>query len=441
MSKTNNIQLLPHDQDAEEALLSTILVLPKNDPLVFSILTPDDFYNIKHQIIFKIMLELNKQNEEIDLVTVSTQLLKTNNKPLVPHLSFIADYAPLASNQIAYAKIVKQFSYLRKMILVCNKIINDCNTNNPEAIPDLLDNIEQSILNVRIDNQATKKETFSDLINHNIDFIELRQNSKGGLLGISSGYYLLDKYISGLQAGDLIILAARPGIGKTSLAINISREVANKKPALIFSLEMQKTQISMRLLAAEARINSNKLLSGKLTQSEWETIQYAAMTLSELPIVIDDNKSSSVLDIKAKARQYYKQMGNQLGLIIVDYLQLMTPSTMRKDRRDLEIGDISRNLKILASELNVPIIALSQLNRGLETRADKRPMLQDLRESGALEQDADIVCFIYRDDKYNDSPDNPAKNTAELIISKNRNGSTGTVLLQFIGEYTKFENI
>ena len=251
----------------------------------------------------------------------------------------------------------------------------------------------------------------------------------------------LNNITSGLQKSDLIILAARPSMGKTALALNIARNVAmeEKKPVAVFSLEMSNEQLSMRLLTAEARIDSSRLRTGFISQEDWQNVTDAAGILNDLPVFIDDTPNITVMEIRAKARKLY-QKHNDIGLIIIDYLQLMKPPS-KNERRDLEIAEISRSLKALAKELNIPVMALSQLNRMLEQRADKRPMLSDLRESGALEQDADIVAFIYRDEVYNKEPDNPTKGIAEIIVAKNRNGATGTAFMSFLGQYTRFEEL
>jgi len=306
---------------------------------------------------------------------------------------------------------------------------------------DIIDFAESSIFHISSKKTDGGFKALGELINLNIDKLEAQQGKDGGLSGLSTGYTRLNKITSGLQKSDLIILAARPSMGKTAFALNIARNVAlyERKPVAVFSLEMSNEQLSMRLLTSEARIDSNRLRTGFISQEDWQNATDAAGILNELPIFIDDTPNITTMEIRAKSRKLC-QKHNELGLIVVDYLQLMKPP-FRTDRRDLEIAEISRSLKALAKELNVPIIALSQLNRMLEQRSDKRPMLSDLRESGALEQDADIVAFIYRDEIYNKEPDNPKKGMAEIIVAKNRNGATGMAMMHFLGQYTRFEEL
>lgn len=306
---------------------------------------------------------------------------------------------------------------------------------------DIMDFAEASIFNIAEKKSKSSFQSLGELINLNIDKLEEQQGKAAGLSGLSTGYSRLNTITSGLQKSDLIILAARPSMGKTAFALNIARNIAfeERKPVAVFSLEMSNEQLSMRLLTSEARIDSNRLRTGFISQEDWQNATDAAGVLNEMPIFIDDTPNITAMEIRAKARKLYKKH-NDIGLIIIDYLQLMKPP-FKSDRRDLEIAEISRSLKALAKELNVPIVALSQLNRMLEQRADKRPMLSDLRESGALEQDADIVAFIYRDEVYNKEADNPKKGTAEIIIAKNRNGATGVALMHFHGQYTRFEEL
>jgi len=368
----------PHDIEAEESILSAIFI--NNDSLldIIDILSPNDFYKGAHKKIFSVIIEL---------------------------------------------------ANIEKCLL------------DKGDFEEVLDFAETSIFKVSEQKAQSSFQELGDLININIDKLEEQQGSTGGLSGLSTGYMKLDSITSGLQKSDLIILAARPSMGKTALALNIARNVAieERKPVAVFSLEMSNEQLSMRLLTSEARIDSNRLRTGFISQEDWQNATDAAGILNELPIFIDDAPNITVMEIRAKARKLY-QKHNEIGLIIIDYLQLMKPP-FKSDRRDLEIAEISRALKALAKELNVPVVALSQLNRMLEQRADKRPMLSDLRESGALEQDADIVTFIYRDEVYNKEPDNPKKGTAEIIVAKNRNGATGTALMHFLGQYTRFEEL
>jgi replicative DNA helicase len=433
----------PQDISAEESILSAIFI--SNDSLhdIIAILSSEDFYKGAHQKIFQAILELALKDEPADLVTVVNRLKEKEELEDVGgagYLAFIADAAPVAGNAVYYANIIKGKSSLRKLISASSQIIEKCMKDRGD-FEDILDFAEATIFNIASKKAGSSFKSLSELINLNIDKLEAQQGASGGLAGLSTGYTRLNKITSGLQKSDLIILAARPSMGKTALALNIARNVAiaEQKPVGVFSLEMSKEQLSMRLLTSEARIDSNRLRTGFISPEDWQNVTDAAGLLNEIPLFIDDTPSITAMEIRTKARKLYQKY-NELGLIVIDYLQLMKPS-FREERRDLEIAEISRSLKALAKELNVPVLALSQLNRMLEQRSNKRPMLQDLRESGALEQDADIVAFIYRDDVYNKEPDNPNKGTAEIIVEKNRNGATGTAFMHFLGQYTRFEEL
>jgi len=433
----------PHDIEAEESILSAIFI--NNDSLldIIDILSPEDFYKGAHKTIFKVIIELANKQEPADLITVANGLKEKDQLESIggaAYLATICDAAPIAVNAVHYARIIKGKASLRALITASSTIIENC-LKDKGNFEEIIDFAETSIFNVSEQKSQTSFQNLGDLININIDKIEEQQGNAGGLSGLSTGYLKLNNITSGLQKSDLIILAARPSMGKTALALNIARNVAveERKPVAVFSLEMSNEQLSMRLLTSEARIDSNRLRTGFISQEDWQNATDAAGVLNELPIFIDDAPNITAMEIRAKARKLYKRH-NELGLIIIDYLQLMKPP-FKSDRRDLEIAEISRSLKALAKELAVPVMALSQLNRMLEQRADKRPMLSDLRESGALEQDADIVAFIYRDEVYNKEPDNPKKGTAEVIVAKNRNGATGTAFMHFLGAYTRFEEL
>ncbi len=433
----------PQDLDAEESLLSAIFI--NNDSLndIVAFLSPEDFYKNAHQKIFQAILELNQKQQPADLITVASRLKEAGNLENVggaAYLATICDVAPIAVNAVHYAQIIKGKSSLRQLILASSNIIERCMKDQGD-FDDILDEAETSIFNISSKKAEKSFKSLGQLINLNIDKLEAQQGKDGGLSGLSTGYARLNRITSGLQKSDLIILAARPSMGKTAFALNIARNVAfiERKPVAVFSLEMSNEQLSMRLLTSEARIDSNRLRTGFISQEDWQNATDAAGVLNDLPIFIDDTPHITAMEIRAKARKLF-QKHNDLGLIVVDYLQLMKPP-FRTDRRDLEIAEISRSLKAMAKELDVPVMALSQLNRMLEQRSDKRPMLSDLRESGALEQDADIVAFIYRDEVYNKEPDNPKKGMAEIIVAKNRNGATGTALMHFLGQYTRFEEL
>jgi replicative DNA helicase len=433
--------LPPQSIEAEESLLAAILL--DNDTWydVAEILTPEDFYRTAHQKIFSAVVDLMTRSEPADLVTLTNMLREKGLLEAIGGASFLAsmvDSVPLAVNAQYYAKIIHDKACLRRLIEQSNAISRKCFENQGD-IDEVMDFAESAIF--EISENKVKKAFFPirEILQANIDTLEQRHSNKSLYTGLPTGFSRFDTLTSGMQASDLIILAARPSMGKTALALNIARNAAVESgaPTAIFSLEMSKEQLSMRMLCAEARIDSAKLRNGFFTQEDWQRINEAASRLTTAPIYIDDNGDCSVLDIRAKSRRL--KMDKGLGLVIIDYLQLMRANT-RSERRDLEISEISRSLKALAKELHLPVLALSQLNRKLEERSDKRPQLADLRESGALEQDADIVAFIYRDEVYNKEPNNPKKGTAEIILAKHRNGPTGIVPLTFLNIYTRFEN-
>ena len=432
----------PHDLDAEEAVLSALLIDNDNLYDVIEILKPEDFYKKAHQKIYSSILELFSRDEPADLVTVASRL---NEKDELEEsggaalLASIADSAPMAVNGVHYANIIKGKASLRALISSASSIIDRALKDHGD-VEDIIDFAENQVFQIAESKGGKSFSSLGQLIDMNIDTLEERQGSTGGLSGLSTGYSRLDSLTSGLQKADLIILAARPSMGKTAFALNIARNVAveERVPVAVFSLEMSKDQLSMRLLTSESKIVSNRLRTGYISQEDWQNATDAAGVLNEVPIFIDDTPNISSLEVRAKCRRLKMEKG--LGLVVIDYLQLMK-APFHSDRRDLEIAEISRNLKALAKELEVPVIALSQLNRMLEQRAEKRPLMSDLRESGALEQDADIIAFIYRDEVYNKEENNPNRGKAEIIIAKNRNGSTGTAHMTFIGAYTRFEEL
>lgn len=431
----------PQSLEAEEAILSAILV--NNDALleVIEILSPEDFYRTAHQKIYTAIGELFSKNEPVDLVTLTTHLRDGNQLEETGGASYLAqlvDTVPLAVNPQHYARIVHDKACLRRLIEKANTIVKNCFENQGD-VEGLIDLAESSIFEIAGEKISPAFHPISALIEQNIDALEERQGNKTLVTGVPTGFTDLDHLTSGFQNSDLIILAARPSMGKTALALNIARNAAidGGVPTAVFSLEMSKEQLSMRMLCAEARVDSFRLRSGFLSADDWSSLTDAAGVLTEAPIYIDDSPDISAMSIRAKARRLKKEKG--LGLIIIDYLQLMR-GHVSAERRDLEISEISRSLKALAKELALPVLALSQLNRKLEERSDKRPQLSDLRESGALEQDADVVAFIYRDEVYNKDEMNPQKNKAEILLKKQRNGPTGEIVLTFLSAYTRFEN-
>jgi replicative DNA helicase len=435
-------KLPPHNIEAEESLLSAILIDNRTLLDVLDLLAPEDFYKSAHQAVFAGIGELFSRNEPIDLVTLTNILKEQGQLEKIGGASYLArlvDTVPLAANAQHYAKIIHDKSALRQLIEKSNTITQRCFEDRGD-VDAVIDFAESSIF--EISEKKTSQTVFplSKIIESNIDALEERQGNRALITGVASGFNRLDGKTSGWQKSDLVILAARPGMGKTAFALNVARHAAIEAgvPVAVFSLEMSKEQLSMRLLSSEARLDSSRLRSGFITQEDWFKITDAAGALSNAPILIDDSPSLSAMEIRAKARRL--KMDKNIGMIIIDYLQLMQ-GRRGAERRELEISEISRSLKALAKELKVPVIALSQLNRMLEQRSDKRPQLSDLRESGALEQDADVVIFIYRDEVYNKDENNPEKGKAEIIIAKQRNGPVGTIPLVFLGAYTRFENM
>jgi len=432
----------PQSLEAEESLLSAILI--DNSTLfdILDLLKPEDFYRSAHQKIFAAIIQLFAKNEPVDLVTLTNILRENGHLDEIGGASFLAslvDEVPLAVNVQHYAKIIHDKACLRRLIEKANLITQQCFQDRGN-VADIIDFAESSIFEISENKIKPAFYPISQLIEDNIDTLEERQGNKSLVTGVSTGFADLDNLTSGFQKSDLIILAGRPSMGKTALALNIAKSVAvdSNIPVAIFSIEMAKEQLSMRMLCSEARIDSARLRSGFFGKEDWFKLTDAAGILSDAPLYIDDSPDISAMEIRAKARRL--KMDKDIGLIIIDYLQLMKTRSSA-ERRDLEISEISRSLKILAKELDVPVVALSQLNRKLEERSDKRPLLSDLRESGALEQDADVVAFIYRDEVYNRDENNPSRGTAEILLKKQRNGPTGDVKLAFLGAYTRFEDL
>lgn len=441
--------LIPQNIEAEEAVLGAILVNPNTLTKVVEILAPESFYKPAHRYVYDAMIQLFNQNERIDIVSVSDVLNYNSKLELVGGRAFINDlsFKTITSSNIEYyAKIVQEKSIKRSLINAGSEIVGLGYDLNP--ITESLDSAERLIFEI-----ASKKATkdlahVKDLVLQSYEKIEYRYNHRDELSGVSTGFYELDAMTSGLQKSDLIILAARPSMGKTAFALNIAQNVAirAKKAVAVFSLEMSKEQLVQRMLCSEAEVDSQKLRTGHMQSKDWEKLANAMNEFAEAPIYIDDTAGCNLTDLRAKCRRLVMEEKN-LGLIVIDYLQLMEGSG--KEERIQQISAISRGLKTLARELDVPIIALSQLSRAVEQRKDRRPMLSDLRESGAIEQDADIVMFIYRDDYYesankDDGADESSKSMnkgkAEIIIAKQRNGPVGSLDLLFQSNITKFKN-
>ncbi len=434
------LKVPPQSLEAEESLFSAILI--DNNALleVIEILSPNDFYKIAHQKIYSSILDLFNKNEPVDLVTLANALKEQGRIEEVGGAAYLARFLdiPLATNATQYARLVYEKACLRRLIEKASTIVSKCFEDSGN-LDEILDFSQSSIFEI---SEKKIKQAFyplKDIIDDNFDALEERQGKKTLVTGVESGFTDFDALTSGFQNSELIIIAARPSMGKTAFALNIARNAAVKSNVTValFSLEMSKEQLSLRMLCSEARVDSSRLRGGFLSDADWVNLTNAAATLSQAPIFIDDSPSISAMEIRAKARRL--KMNKGLGLVIIDYLQLMK-SSFSAERRDLEIAEMSRSLKALAKELEIPVIALSQLNRKLEERNDKRPQLADLRESGALEQDADVVAFIYRDEIYNRNEDNPKKNTAEILLRKQRNGPTGEIILSFLSSYTCFKD-
>lgn len=433
-------KLPPHNLEAEQAVLGAMMLDKDAVYTALEILQAEDFYKEAHQIIYTAMQKLETQSEPIDMITLTEELHRQNKMEQVGGVGYVTEIAnivPTAANVRHYADIVFEKSLLRKMIQVSTQIANRCYEEAEDAYL-LLDQAEKMILQIAEGRSFTGLIPLRQVLSETLKKIEALASKEVELTGVPSYFTDLDKMTSGWQTSDLIILAARPAMGKTSFGLNIAQNAALKAkiPVAIFSLEMSREQLVQRFISSEALLDQYKLRTGRLLDDEWQQLTQAAQPLSQAEIYIDDTPAISVLELRTKARRLKAEKG--LGLIIIDYLQLMQVGR-RQENRQQEISEISRSLKSLARELSVPIIALSQLSRAVEQTHDKRPALSHLRESGALEQDADLVMFIFRDDYYNLESDKPG--IAEIIIAKHRNGPTGTVELGFIKEFTKFVNI
>ncbi|NNU83606.1 replicative DNA helicase [Geobacillus sp. BMUD] len=441
MSELFSERIPPQSIEAEQAVLGAVFLDPTALTLASERLIPEDFYRAAHQKIFHAMLRVADKGEPVDLVTVTAELAALEQLEEVggvSYLSELADSVPTAANVEYYARIVEEKSVLRRLIRTATSIAQDGYTREDE-IDVLLDEAERKIMEVSQRKHSGAFKNIKDVLVQTYDNIEMLHSRNGDITGIPTGFTELDRMTSGFQRSDLIIVAARPSVGKTAFALNIAQNVATKtnENVAIFSLEMSAQQLVMRMLCAEGNINAQNLRTGKLTPEDWGKLTMAMGSLSNAGIYIDDTPSIRVSDIRAKCRRLKQESG--LGMVVIDYLQLIQGSGRNRENRQQEVSEISRSLKALARELEVPVIALSQLSRSVEQRQDKRPMMSDLRESGSIEQDADIVAFLYRDDYYNKDSEN--KNIIEIIIAKQRNGPVGTVQLAFIKEYNKFVNL
>ena len=430
----------PHNLQAEESLLGAMLL--SRDAIVdaVQIVGPDDFYKPAHGHVFEAVTSLYSQGEPVDPVTVADELRRAD---LLDHIGGSATLVSLQANTPAisnagrYARIVEEHALLRRLIGVAGEIA-ELGYDVPDDVEAAVDRAESMVFEVAQRRVTDTTRPLRELLSASLDRLEALYDRGETITGVPTGFTDLDDRLSGLQPSNLVIVGARPAMGKTSFALNIAAHAAmeGNTPTLIFSLEMSHLEITQRLICAEARVEASRMRNGRLHDSDWGKISHAVGRLGEAPLYIDDNPMITVMDIRAKARRLKSREG--LGLVIIDYLQLMSGRS-NAENRQVEISEISRGLKILARELSVPVIALSQLSRQLEMRADKRPQLADLRESGALEQDADVVMFLYRDEVYNS--ESPDRGTAEVIVSKHRSGPTGVTQLAFLDHYTKFANM
>lgn len=437
----------PHSIEAEQAVIGAILLKPGAFTIATERLTYVDFYRASHQVIFQAMQSLYDRDEPIDLLTVTTALQNAGTIGSVGSTTYLSEVAysvPTVTNVDFYCKIVEENALLRNLIRTATEIVTKTGSREGE-VEDLLDEAERSILEVSNRKNASAFKPIKDVLIDVYETIEQQHNKQSDVTGIPSGFRDLDKMTAGFQRNDLIIIAARPSVGKTAFALNIAQNVAIKtsENVAVFSLEMGAEQLVQRMLCSEGNIDATRLRTGSLIEKDWERLTMAMGSLSHAGIYIDDSATIRVSDIRSKCRRLKQEHG--LGMIIIDYLQLIQGSENSRENRQQEVSEISRSLKALARELEVPLIALSQLSRGVESRTDKRPMMSDLRESGSIEQDADIVGFLYRDDYYNTEEDGPvdeSKNaTIEIILAKQRNGPTGTVELAFVKKHNKFVDI
>lgn len=440
----DDFKILPHDLVAEQSVLGAVFISPETMISLADELTPDDFYKPANKIVFKTMLSLLEKGEPIDATTMVSALTNQRDISNIGGINYVVELVnstPTSKNVEHYAKLVKEKATLRKVIADLSESLSSAYQGDV-SIGDIIAKTEKSLLDISNQNAGTGFRNVADILDTHMQMVETRSQTDGFVTGLSTGFVGLDKITTGLHEGNLIILAARPAMGKTALALNIAKHVATveRKPAVIFSLEMGAEELIERMVASEGMIPGYHLKTGNLSTDEWKRLVHAQSNLYDVPIFVDDTAGIRISDIRSKARKLSQEMGG-LGIIIIDYLQLITGS--KRENRQQIVSEISRELKILAKDLRVPVIALSQLSRSVEQRQDKRPMLSDLRESGSIEQDADIVAFLYRDAYYQkeQADSQEANNVTELILEKNRHGSLGTVKLYFHKEYTKFSSV
>ncbi len=432
-------KITPHNMEAESSVIGAVFLDNTVMEQISEILVPEDFYGRQYGLIYEAMLELYNMRKPIDFLTVGERLKEKDAPEEMQSTEFLKDilYAvPTSANAKAYANIVYEKSTLRKLIKTSEEISEDCYAGT-DTLETILDSAEKKVYDVVRARNSKEYEPISQIVMRALDRIQMASQVKGNVTGLATGFTDLDRMTAGLQPSDLVIIAARPSMGKTAFALSIADHVVvqKEKAAVIFSLEMSKEQLVNRLFAMEARIDAQKIRSGNLSNQEWIDLGEKAAVIGQSKLIIDDTSGITVSEIRSKCRKY--QMEQDIQLVLVDYIQLMS-SNSKTDNRQQEISEISRALKGLARELNVPVVVLSQLNRGVDSRSDKRPMISDIRESGAIEQDADVIMFLYRDDYYN--PETERKNVTEVIIAKQRNGPVGTIELTWKPEFTKFVN-
>ena len=441
---SEDFRILPHDLVAEQSVLGAVFISPETMTSLADELTPEDFYKPANKIVFKTMLSLLEKGEPIDATTMVSALTNQGQIKEIGGLNYVVELVnstPTSKNVEHYAKLVREKATLRKVIADLSDSLSSAYQGDV-SIGEIIAKTEKSLLNISNQNAGTGFRNVTDILDTHMQMVETRSQTDGFVTGLSTGFVGLDKITTGLHEGNLIILAARPAMGKTALALNVAKYVATieRKPAVIFSLEMGAEELIERMLASEGMVPAYHLKTGNLSTDEWKRLVQAQNNLYDAPIFVDDTAGIRISEIRSNARKLAQEMGG-LGVIIIDYLQLITGA--KGENRQQIVSEISRELKILAKDLKAPVIALSQLSRAVEQRQDKRPMLADLRESGSIEQDADIVAFLYREAYYQkeQADSQEANNVTELILEKNRHGSLGTVKLYFHKEYTKFSSV
>ena len=433
-------KIQPHSAEAEQSVIGSMIM--DRDAIIAAseILTSEDFYQHQYSVLYDAMMELFNEGKPVDLITLQNKLREKEVPPELCSIEFISDLirsVPTSANIRYYANIVSEKALLRRLIKVTEGITNQCYLDK-EKVDSILEDTEKEVFNIIQNRGSGDFVNIKDIVIQSLDNIEAASRNKGSVTGIATGFYDLDYKMAGLQPSDLILIAARPSMGKTAFVLNIAEYVSvkSKVTTAIFSLEMSKNQLVNRILAMNSRVDSQSIRSGDLNDDDWAKLMDSARTIGESGLIIDDTPGISITELRSKCRKF--KLEHNLGLVIIDYLQLMSGGKKAESRQQ-EISEISRSLKALAREINCPVIALSQLSRAVEQRPDKRPMLSDLRESGAIEQDADVVMFIYRDDYYN--RDSEEAGISEIIIGKQRNGPTGTVKLAWLSQFTKFANL